>query len=1225
MIVELLVVSTAYVAQKCFDQAIKEEIYSPIRLFFFPKTKYKNLLALVLDETIFEFKGQDTLLYNDGKIPFYQSQELFDSLIGHILGKQPLSIEVLENLKNNSLVLLPTQDQLEDFIALFVSKANGNKKLKKLHITDNFQAEIFEISKSLQGINAQLETISENTQQIVQSVNLLSEDLISREKPVVSEDYVSREEEKDLWAILIDQKILLLTGISFCGKSQLAKRLSEKLVDQGYRYMNRNDISEADRFLRNTTENRVFVLEDPFGHDSISENPTNLRRVEELVRNLPATNKLIITSRLEIIKSINHAQILQYCNIEGHQWIDLTNKKASFLSTTWSTLVERSDIPEGVQSAISGYLLKNPEDGLLQVGQLKHLSKISPSDLIGKTTEQLLYLAKADSRKLSAEIINRGSKAATLFAALGLTATTNIPLQFEDLAYILIDSDLYASFQKKGKSPFKRKSPTNDGDPEFPKYEDDTSLPQIYMEELVFLQKRGFVDIVNKSILFTHPTYWEAARHTLLGLNIIQLDSITFLITKSLSCLSPTTTLNCARQFKFFYHNGLSQEFKDVFKKIAFQGAKQSIFPGVRDICLSFLSSILDDLPQSKAEKVIQMISKNLSLSDIFWHGDIPFIAEDSSNFLNFLDEEETKNIDGILEKLNEGEGELLSPRQIWDVLNTLHSWPVSKKFPINSSGMHQILNSDEAFIRGKVAFITMRHNIIHEEAVVRAILNDSHPYVVFEGIKGAIYGYGNYSSEDRNILKPHILDALKNSTITIRASDLITTFGIDYGSESIDWTLFDEEQKKAIWKLWAEIFPVFFDNAPKEFEIYNTGRFGTTLNEAQKFLSSDESLLIGWAFYRWIDKCLHLGKVPDTYEFGVIQFLLEAIIPKLRLELFTKIITHQDSRFASYSISWCMGYWDELSDQEKKVISDLLTSDRVDLRWLKAVCLVQNKIPVDIQLLLFGKELFAEEYSRIIDQIDEELLKDCLSVYCGHPQPFWYLGFHHSHQSIWIHIIKNILITCHPVGFEICVRELVSTGVNGFTPDWDDGLSIWETICSKSKNNVLLAKQLILSTAETNCALESARKLWNSLIRHYPKENFDTLLSMVVDAIESIQQHDPQDIIKIFGKNFLNKLLNKLTTDMYIFQFINSVTQDRPTSETAQSFVASIESLASTMPIKLSFTFDKIKEFVARQEKTDPSWSVLLNIPNTISENGKNWLELHDDHYEIENWVVVS
>jgi DNA-binding XRE family transcriptional regulator len=147
-----------YVATKFVDQFITQEGYGSLRKLVFPKQRYVDRLYQLIEETASEFETEypkDT-----DKIPFYQSQPLFDVLNEYVLFSElPDKSELVDKFNEYPNVLPPTQQQLERFYAILTLKINECKKLKKLHFEETYKEKIFDISDEILQIKLILQSL----------------------------------------------------------------------------------------------------------------------------------------------------------------------------------------------------------------------------------------------------------------------------------------------------------------------------------------------------------------------------------------------------------------------------------------------------------------------------------------------------------------------------------------------------------------------------------------------------------------------------------------------------------------------------------------------------------------------------------------------------------------------------------------------------------------------------------------------------------------------------------------------------------------------------------------------------------------------------------------------------------------------------------------------------------------------------------------------------------
>lgn len=1067
-------VIVTYVATKFIDQFIAEEGYGRIRKFFFPKQTYRQELEKVIYTTIEEFEKTNPSNSLPGKFPFYHSQILFSHLIrlNYFKGFEAIDIDKQFNLNRN--IIVPTRSELELFFRLFKKNLEENKRLEKLYIDENYRSQIFANSELLSNNSRKLNDLDKKVSEILSVSD-------SKEKPIVTTSYIKRDEEEKLREEIKFKNILLLTGISLCGKSQLAKKLCQYLNKEGFEFKSSSNISEAERYLRPIKTKRVFLLEDPFGHNAETESFGNWRKLVELIKNLPENNKLVVTSRIELIKSIGKTDKINECSIEGNEWHDLTTYDRNFLISCWQEMCKENRIDNSTELLIKSYLLDVSNDfDLLQPGQLNHLSNIPKDVFEGKEIDSLVHLARVDSKEISIEIEKRGELAYKLFALLGLGASINLAINFNELGYVLNESTERPGLLENERSTTYSAADifsTRNEKPEFPQYKSSLNLSELIIKELGYLQKRGFIQILKNKIWFTHPIYREAARYLLINTTIQEIKILKNLIGKSISCLNPKTAINCANQFNFIYQNSSHSELNEVVRRNALNSVWYSIFPGVRDVCFQFLLKIIDDIEDQSKEKILDRLEGMFTTDEIHWHDEMPFIDSKKiklvSGYTGNINENEIPN---ILDKIDNRED--IHTSEVWNLLiyiqkNDLNLFP-------SIEGVLKILNYDEVFIRNRISFMVLQKPFPNHK-ILDTIFGDDHPSIIFEAIKGAILGFPKYSKEDKELILPYINKAIEDPHVIMRANNLISTFGIDYGSESINWRSIAEEKKKPMWELWAVIFPKFLNNYPKGLEIRNTGRLLSTLRDSIKYISSNDGIIICKAYYNWINHLLNV-KVLDEFELFLMDYLINVVdnINDSRFELFKKILSHQDTNFVTRSLADAIDNWDKLSGREKEFVISLLEKNRIDRRWLLAISITQNIVPNEIQELIFDeRDYFEQELPYVVTNFNNQLLNDCLNVFCGHPQPLWWLGYHHKGTDKWYKILKWILMNEHPIGFEICLREMISSGVNGFSSfSREDGFEIWSYLCNNSDDKKRLAERLIYETADTTCSIYSTKKL---------------------------------------------------------------------------------------------------------------------------------------------------
>lgn len=157
---ELIILT--YVSMKFIDQFIKEEGYGRLKKIFFPKKKYKDRLILIIFETIKEFELSHDYNSTKDKFPFYHSKIIFEKLNKYLLFENN-SIdynELVQSFKQYPKIIIPKEEELNDFYSLLSSKIETDKQVKKLFIDENYKSKIYDLAKKLSSIETKIDDIS---------------------------------------------------------------------------------------------------------------------------------------------------------------------------------------------------------------------------------------------------------------------------------------------------------------------------------------------------------------------------------------------------------------------------------------------------------------------------------------------------------------------------------------------------------------------------------------------------------------------------------------------------------------------------------------------------------------------------------------------------------------------------------------------------------------------------------------------------------------------------------------------------------------------------------------------------------------------------------------------------------------------------------------------------------------------------------------------------------
>ncbi|MDP8313784.1 MAG: hypothetical protein RAP70_01775 [Candidatus Celaenobacter antarcticus] len=467
-----------------------------------------------------------------------------------------------------------------------------------------------------------------------------------------------------------------------------------------------------------------------------------------------------------------------------------------------------------------------------------------------------------------------------------------------------------------------------------------------------------------------------------------------------------------------------------------------------------------------------------------------------------------------------------------------------------------------------------------------------------------------------------------------MRAFNLITTFSITYSDEGLyNLETLSQKQKVELWDLWARLFPVIIRNAPLGIFL-NSARFCASMDEAIKYLDVYKGIKVLNSWFERIDYQIKNGRMLDESEMSIADYLMDLTIRDniVRKDLFKKLIDYNDTNFLLSSLKWIVGYhWDKLDDSEIKQILYIITSDRKDVRWIKAVLVTRPFPNNEICLSILGEEeIFKKNFEYILSKFPNQLLRDSLNVFCGFPQPLYRLAVHHENTVFWIEVIKYILLGDKHVGFDICLEIFIDNGVNGFREYWGDWEVLWEEICSKAKDKKFLADILIFYTARCSCVIDTTKKLWSILIENY-KSNEEEIIEIIVNKIEMLQSTgNEEDLFKFFDNQFIfNKIIPKLEIDYTIIKLLNVFFKSGIAlkEEDKCQVVSMIQEIIKEKNIRFFYTRDLIKDRVCKKYMTDELNNELKKQLNFIKKRGKETLEKEENKYEykLDDWIGIN
>ena len=1066
---------------------------------------------------------------------------------------------------------------------------------------------------------------------------------------------IDRIENNKLEEILDTKGILLLTGVSLCGKTYTARKIAQRFQDRGY-YIKITDelIGEngAITFLNHvSTEDRLCILDDPFGHSNLLADAVNrLTYISRLVRDLKLNRKLIVTSRIDLLLKVSGNKGLKKCDINGHNWNELTLEDKNTFKELWMKYFGNDENSINLLDRILEYTNKSEGSKLLQAGQIAYLAtQIQISDLIKYPVEKIVHMSRVDSRELALDLGQRGNVCKELLILLGIGANTIIPLQLNDLGFILNYEKDYPGLYKKKKGIGISIGGHKHREPKFPKYKPFCEIEEKYKVELQYLEQHRYIaiDRLSKRVIFQHPIYHEICKYIFKEeiTNIFSYEKCIHFLCKGLSALNKEVALNTIKFIDEIYVEIEDEETKKLIRDTIFK-ALCSIFPSVKDRVVSFFDNRFYELAKEQQQEFIDSIENEESMDngDILWNGNEPWYNTSSErsysstlSFLNITNYNNAELIKGMFFS-----DEYVEPKDAWNYIASRNILEISIE---NENILTKMLNFSEVFIREEAMHLLFKNFAFnYDKDEIQKLLNiDEHPRVKLKLLSGALESWSKYNQYSKSIIVEFIKVSLMKLSLAIVMNRFLTDFEDEFGFGYSEVEKYSELQKKEMWDAWHELIIVFLNIFPSEFSRINTPHLSNIIEKSLKYISETKKIVaIAEAWFNWLNKTSQF-RLTDDYANSVPAYLFEGTkkVFTERENLVSKLLEVSKTTYITTNVMYFINYWNCLSQTEKHKVIKLLKGSRPDSKWIKAVVLTRSKVPKKIQKELLGdNSILSKPAEEIIDNFDVQLLKSCLHVYCGYPQPLWYNGYHHSNGKLWVNIIQQVLLKKHDICFEVALRELVSNLILDGNREFKDGYLVWDTLCkSNSEIREKLFSRLLIETICTNSA--NKVELWDKLLKYSSCEEKDKFISTLVVVIEGVEyhHHEPKEIFEIFNRKFFsNELLSRLPSDKKlismcdgifrineIFKQIEDSILDEKVQKLYTAFIYNVNIIYENTPPRLYFTNGVVLHAIEQlnnNNNVEELRKIIEKNRLSINDKGYKLLKKYNDEYEIEDWI---
>lgn len=966
--------------------------------------------------------------------------------------------------------------------------------------------------------------------------------------------YCVRELMETLTRKLEEEQILLLTGVPFSGKTYLAKAIAQVQLEQGYLIKRAESLvkdDEAYNFLwSKENDSRLLLLEDPFGHlcmceDSLQEWDQLNRLISECVSK---NRKIIVTSRNDILLEVCRGSDIGECSIRSHAWNNVDMNSIDEAKIVWEKYYGESEQSQEIFDRLKNFFEQQNMKTFLEIGEIAHLYTSSPEilKLLEMDDEQIVQGASLSAEEICRKIDAYGAEHKKIFMLLGGLCTTIKTISIRDFAYILYGENLKLSIRSNKEHVTVTIGGTDESDEEiqnFPIYDNQYALKQQERDIIREFCDKGYIyrDKVAKELSFKHPLYHYASIVLLKKELEDDWENETWVeyFNKAIGSLARNAAL-CALDMLMKYFD-LNQQVLECFVD-----GSNSIFPAVRDSAVSFLDKHFDDLDEKMQREFISNIGRNkVAEQYLNWSGDECWYQLSNSFHRGFamLWEElrrDSKNLEIIEQKISRGEH--ISKRETYQIL---HSNDASK-LPLEF--LEDAFLKEEVIIRSKAIyyiFSVYGENVNdYQEKYLKQFENYA---VIYEILRGSLINWENLSSERKRIIIDYIKKQLERKSVAIAVKEFMEEFGDEYNYNFRLWKDCSVEERKKLWKVWAELFAQWLKFFPAKYISAHQSHIVYTAWQSLEYLKNETEIIV--VAQAWIDWLKDYMKYHDADDYGmsVMSYLLmgTADTAALREGMIEQIMQEKDTNIITSHFSNIITNWEVLCDDEKESVCNFLAKkERKDYKWIQAVCLVQKHVPEEVQIAICGRKFLEEESKEILEVLlEEEILEECLSVYCGFPQPLWWNGYHHKASYFkWDGVITELLKKeTFSQSYYIALREFIEALYNQETCRFIDGYCLYKQILQNKE----IRKNIFDRLAYCVTINQDCKKMWDDLLMSSTEEEKREYFNVINDMIElfEIKHMRYGGLLKEFGLEDIKKyVLPNFPDDQFIIRLCECI-----------------------------------------------------------------------------------
>ena len=863
----------------------------------------------------------------------------------------------------------------------------------------------------------------------VDALAVVMETLRKESQPSIRpSDYIERGVEQTLFDDLGREGVLLLSGMPRTGKTYAARFVASEYETLGYAVRELGDMEEAGRWLLEPGDaHRLAVVDDPLGRMGRSGGADDFNALDRLANGIAPNRRMVVAQgQAQLLAAARVSRLSDVATDVGH-WRDMGQSlNATFLGDVWRVASEKFDVPPVLRRRVAAGL----ESGALNVepGSLWHAAAQSRRLAEDADLDEVAHLARESAASLGGTLADAGC--GEVLAATAVATAPGESIAMEELAFVLGAGGEALPGLLDGQG----KGLVLGGEMEAleevePGYEETPTLSDDDLGALERLERLGILEVSDGGAAkYSHPYYRAAGESVAGGHTYARSKKTVRMLRRAMFCPLPATTKGTARNLGWIWEALMDSAGQPQVVEYAIDGLNSS-FPGTRDICYGFLMdrfeapTIQERMPES-LRSWTSAVTK-IDLFELRWRGGDAYLRPDrfwsaDELFERFLDRSSAADIEADLELLNGSVYGNVSPEQASRALSFFRAEPSA----MTLTAVLRLLSFDEAVLRAEAIKIWLGTVRDDDGPVLDRIFTDRHPACAVAAVKGATWGWHELAPDRRERVCSGLKSLAEDAPACAMAmlEPLVVFDRPEYAGENPPWELF------------GNLLPVVMRGLPRDAGV-NEGRLLSSTSCSVGFLAPGTVVGICDAWSGWLEEFARDGRLPSDYMFGVVGILIAATreCPEVRAGRLERLLSMEGTGCGVCTISAVVDAWEDLTPPERaKALSRMTDDEAADRRWMQAVAITRDVVPEEIEAASLDDEVsLADGAEALLQSGDAGLLNAAVHVYCGAPQPLWFLGTHHQGRKVWEAVVGGIARQPgHPL-FELAWDE-VSIDGNG-------------------------------------------------------------------------------------------------------------------------------------------------------------------------------------------------